>query len=82
MKLNPAQKTFGYISCLFLIAILLSGLLGLGITKPLSTAAAEISKIYVTNCVGNTIIRANLDGTGGENLGNLNGTLSTRGILH
>jgi DNA-binding beta-propeller fold protein YncE len=33
-------------------------------------------KMYVTNWGNNTISRANLDGTGGISLGNLNGTLN------
>jgi len=39
-------------------------------------ATASNAAIYVTNFSGNTIARANIDGTGGVSLGNLNGTLS------
>jgi len=39
-----------------------------GITQP--------TKMYVANYTGNTISQANLDGSGGVSLGNLNGTLN------
>jgi hypothetical protein len=41
-----------------------------------STATAVADKMYVANTIGNTVSQANLDGTGGVSLGNLNGTLT------
>src|SRR3989304_3702776 len=39
-------------------------------------AQVPSAQMYVTSNFNNTIIRANLDGTGGTSLGNLGGTLS------
>ena len=56
----------------------LLAVLALGIASDSHLVAAQgpNGKMYVTNYHGDTISRANLDGTGGEDLGNLNDTLS------
>ena len=59
-----------------LLIVALLAVLALGVTPPLGTAAPQESKMYVTNSFSSTTSRANLDGTGGESLGNLNGTLN------
>jgi DNA-binding beta-propeller fold protein YncE len=63
--------------CLSLIAGIALMVVALGFAFFPHTAEA-VPKIYVANFGSNTISRANLDGTGGEDLGNLGpgGTLS------
>ena len=74
MKANPDHKNRARPFRLLLMVALLA-VLALGITPPLGAAAPQEPKMYVANLMGNTISRANLDGTGGESLGDLNGTL-------
>ena len=59
---------------LLVMAALLAGLV-LGVGPHPRLAAAQAPKMYVTNGGNNTVSQANLDGTGGVSLGNLNGTL-------
>jgi DNA-binding beta-propeller fold protein YncE len=75
MKANADHKNRARPFHLLLILALLA-VLALGVTPPLGTAAPQESKMYVANHWGDTISRADLDGTGGESLGDLNGTLN------
>ena len=75
MKANRGHKNLGR-PFRFLLVLALLAVLGLGVTPPLGTAAPQESKMYVTNYGNDTISQANLDGTGGVSLGNLNGTLN------
>jgi len=65
---------------LLVMAALLVGLV-LGVGPHPRLAAAQAPKMYVANTITNTVSQADLDGTGGVSLGNLNGTLyGPRGI--
>ncbi len=75
MKATSGQKVVTHLFRLGIIIALLA-VLGLGITLTPGMAAPSESKMYVVNGYYNTVSRANLDGTGGESLGDLNGTLS------
>ncbi len=55
-------------SLMFLLILVLIFSTVPGITQPF--------KMYVVNQIGHTISQANLDGSGGVSLGNLNGTLN------
>jgi len=60
---------------LLVMASLLAGL-ALGMASDARLAAAQATKMYVTNSIISTVSQANLDGTGGISLGNLGGTLN------
>lgn len=60
---------------LLVMASLLAGL-ALGMASDARLAAAQATKMYVTNSIISTVSQANLDGTGGVSLGNLGGTLN------
>jgi DNA-binding beta-propeller fold protein YncE len=72
MKANKGYKTLARPFRLIVIIALLA-VLCLSLIPTVGTAAPQENRMYVVN--SHTISRANLDGTGGVSLGNLNGTL-------
>jgi hypothetical protein len=73
MKANKGYKTLARTFRLIVIIALLA-VLCLSLIPTVGTAAPQENRMYVVN--SHTISRANLDGTGGVSLGNLNGTLN------